>query len=87
MLFVPSSHLNAPIHSKKDDRPIGRLRKLLHQGVRQLSRSSLADGKLGRCRATLVGFVFKPARIAGQHPAIVLMHGRAGAYSSEAKGI
>lgn len=31
-------------------------------------------------KTTLVGFVFKPARIAGQHPAIVLMHGRAGAY-------
>ena len=38
-------------------------------------------------KTTLVGFVFKPARIAGQHPAIVLIHGRAGAYSGEAKGI
>ncbi len=35
--------------------------------------------------ATLVGYVFKPSG-AGAHPAVVMMHGRAGAYSSLAKG-
>ena len=35
--------------------------------------------------ALLVGYVFKPQG-AGPHPAVVMMHGRAGAYSSRAKG-
>jgi carboxymethylenebutenolidase len=42
-----------------------------------------ADGK-----TTLVGYVFKPARMpAARVPAIVMMHGRAGAYSSRAGGV
>jgi len=42
-----------------------------------------ADG-----RTTLVGYVFKPARMpATRLPAIVMMHGRAGAYSSAANGV
>jgi dienelactone hydrolase len=41
-----------------------------------------ADG-----RTTLVGYLFKPAVPAGTRvPAVVMMHGRAGAYSSGAKG-
>jgi dienelactone hydrolase len=37
---------------------------------------------------TLVGYLFKPARMpAGEAPAVVLMHGRAGAYSSRAGGV
>ena len=35
---------------------------------------------------TLVGYVFAPHGKAGRAPAIVMMHGRAGAYSSEANG-
>ena len=39
-------------------------------------------------KTTLVGYVFKPAvRRAAQVPAVVMMHGRAGAYSSLAKGV
>ena len=42
-----------------------------------------ADG-----RTTLVGYVFKPARMpAARVPAVVMMHGRAGAYSSKAGGV
>jgi dienelactone hydrolase len=42
-----------------------------------------ADGK-----TTLVGYVFKPARMpAARVPAVVMMHGRAGAYSSQAAGV
>jgi dienelactone hydrolase len=42
-----------------------------------------ADGK-----TELVGYVFKPARMpAPRVPAVVMMHGRAGAYSSLAEGI
>jgi carboxymethylenebutenolidase len=41
-----------------------------------------ADGK-----TTLVGYVFRPAAMpAAQVPAVVMMHGRAGAYSSRAHG-
>jgi dienelactone hydrolase len=42
-----------------------------------------ADGK-----TTLVGYLYKPAaQRAGKMPAVVMMHGRAGAYSSLAKGL
>lgn len=42
-----------------------------------------ADG-----RTTLVGYVFRPARMpAARVPAVVMMHGRAGAYSSKAGGV
>jgi dienelactone hydrolase len=42
-----------------------------------------ADGK-----TTLVGYLFKPAAMpAPRVPAVVMMHGRAGAYSSRASGI
>jgi dienelactone hydrolase len=42
-----------------------------------------ADG-----RTTLVGYVFRPARMpAARVPAVVMMHGRAGAYSSAANGV
>jgi dienelactone hydrolase len=37
-------------------------------------------------RTTLVGFMFRPAHPAAQVPAVVMMHGRAGAYSSAANG-
>jgi carboxymethylenebutenolidase len=40
-----------------------------------------ADG-----RTTLAGYVFMPAAPAARMPAVVMMHGRAGAYSSTAKG-
>src|SRR5258707_336914 len=41
-----------------------------------------ADG-----RTMLTGYLFVPAhRAAGQGPAVVMMHGRAGAYSTNAKG-
>src|SRR5262245_33697625 len=41
-----------------------------------------ADG-----RTMLIGYVFKPqGRHAARMPAVVMMHGRAGAYSSLAKG-
>jgi dienelactone hydrolase len=43
---------------------------------------SMDDGK-----TELVGYLFKPARPAAKAPAVVLMHGRAGAYSSLAKGV
>lgn len=39
------------------------------------------DGK-----TRLTGFVFEPAA-SGQHPAVVMLHGRAGPYSSLAKGV
>ncbi|MGY2049779.1 dienelactone hydrolase family protein [Methylobacterium sp. JK268] len=42
-----------------------------------------ADG-----RTTLVGYLFAPDAPAGRrHPAVVMMHGRAGAYSSRADGV
>ena len=42
-----------------------------------------ADG-----RTTLVGYLYRPARMAAARvPAVVMMHGRAGAYSELAKGI
>ena len=42
-----------------------------------------ADG-----RSTLVGYLFRPARMnASRVPAVVMMHGRAGAYSSRANGV
>ena len=37
-------------------------------------------------KTTLVAYLFQPAGV-GPHPAIVLLHGRAGAYSSLAKGV
>jgi dienelactone hydrolase len=40
-----------------------------------------ADGK-----TTLVGYVFMPAKRAERMPAVVMMHGRGGAYSKAAKG-
>jgi dienelactone hydrolase len=40
------------------------------------------DGK-----TTLVGYLFLPAAHAGRVPAVVMMHGRAGAYSSLANGV
>src|SRR6185295_14045753 len=39
------------------------------------------DGK-----TTLVGYLFAPA-VAGPHPAVVLLHGRSGPYSSTAHGV
>lgn len=42
-----------------------------------------ADG-----RTTLIGYVYEPAPIpAGRVPAVVMMHGRAGAYSERANGV
>ena len=42
-----------------------------------------ADGK-----TTLAGYIFLPAlQTGGRNPAVVMMHGRAGAYSTAAKGI
>jgi carboxymethylenebutenolidase len=42
-----------------------------------------ADG-----RTTLVGYLYRPARMrAPRVPAVVMMHGRAGAYSSRANGV
>jgi len=40
------------------------------------------DGK-----TTLVGYLFLPRNGAGRAPAVVMMHGRAGAYSSRANGV
>jgi carboxymethylenebutenolidase len=40
------------------------------------------DGK-----TTLVGYLFLPQNAAGRAPAVVMMHGRAGAYSSRANGV
>jgi len=40
-----------------------------------------ADGK-----TTLIGYVFVPAKRDAQMPAVVMMHGRGGAYSTAAKG-
>jgi dienelactone hydrolase len=40
-----------------------------------------ADG-----HTTLTGYLFVPADHAGMRPAVVMMHGRAGAYSTNAKG-
>ena len=37
-------------------------------------------------RTELVGYLFRPANPAPKAPAVVLMHGRAGAYSSKADG-
>ncbi len=42
-----------------------------------------ADGK-----TNLVGYLFKPSQTgASKRPAIIMMHGRAGAYSTAAKGV
>ena len=41
-----------------------------------------ADGK-----TDLVGYLFKGINGASRSPAVVMMHGRAGAYSSAAKGV
>jgi carboxymethylenebutenolidase len=39
-------------------------------------------------RTTLVGYLFRPARMAAPGaPGVVMMHGRAGAYSSKANGV
>jgi carboxymethylenebutenolidase len=43
---------------------------------------SLDDG-----RTMLRGYLFRPARATGRRPAMVLMHGRSGAYSSTARGV
>jgi carboxymethylenebutenolidase len=40
-----------------------------------------ADG-----RTTLIGYVYAPSGARGRAPAVVMMHGRAGAYSSRAQG-
>jgi dienelactone hydrolase len=40
-----------------------------------------ADG-----HTVLTGYLFTPSDQAGSHPAVVMMHGRAGAYSTNAKG-
>ncbi len=40
----------------------------------------------GDGRTTLVGYVFRPQGKSGPTPAIVMMHGRAGAYSTAANG-
>jgi dienelactone hydrolase len=40
----------------------------------------------GDGKTTLVGYLFVPER-AGAHPAIVLLHGRGGVYSSLAQGV
>ncbi|MBV9995732.1 MAG: dienelactone hydrolase family protein [Caulobacteraceae bacterium] len=50
------------------------------RAVRQVSFPS-ADG-----RTELVGYLFVPDRAAGRAPAIVLMHGRSGAYTKAADG-
>lgn len=53
------------------------------QGLPQRVNFPSADG-----RTTLVGYVFgSPRRQQGASPAIVMMHGRAGAYSSLARGV
>lgn len=36
---------------------------------------------------TLVGYLFRPDGVSGRAPAVVMMHGRAGPYSSLAKGV
>jgi dienelactone hydrolase len=41
-----------------------------------------ADG-----HTTLIGYLFRPRKAEGPFPAIVMMHGRAGAYSSAANGV
>src|SRR4051812_10989980 len=41
-----------------------------------------ADGK-----TTLIGYLYLPRAQAGRVPAVVMMHGRAGAYSSAANGV
>ena len=39
-------------------------------------------------RSTIKGYVFRPATVpAGRLPAVVMMHGRSGAYSSLANGV
>jgi len=50
--------------------------------VERVTFPSLDDPK-----TELVGYLFRPAAVAGKAPAVVLMHGRAGAYSSLAKGV
>ena len=41
---------------------------------------------LGPDGVTLVGYLFRPAAPSGRHPAVVMMHGRAGPYSTLARG-
>jgi carboxymethylenebutenolidase len=41
-----------------------------------------ADGK-----TMLVGYLYRPAHAEGRVPAVVMMHGRAGPYSSRAHGV
>ena len=54
-----------------------------------LTTAALADAEritfAGPDGVTLTGYVFRPSG-GGRHPAVVMMHGRAGAYSSLAKG-
>lgn len=53
-----------------------------HARAQEMVKFPSADG-----RTTLTGYVFTPQNAAGPRPAVVLMHGRAGAYSSAAKGV
>jgi carboxymethylenebutenolidase len=53
------------------------------EGVPERVTFPSADGK-----TRLIGYVFKPARMpAPRVPAVVMMHGRSGAYSSQAGGV
>src|SRR5262249_36813204 len=52
-----------------------------HQMAQRVTFPSL-DGK-----TTLTGYLFLPAVQSGRVPAVVMMHGRAGAYSSRANGV
>src|SRR5215813_3952958 len=55
--------------------------RLMPQTAQRVTFPSL-DGK-----TTLTGYLFVPPDHAGRVPAVVMMHGRAGAYSTRAHGV
>lgn len=50
--------------------------------VERVAFRSMDDAK-----TQLVGYLFKPAKVGGKTPAVVLMHGGSGAYSTSANGV
>jgi len=65
-----------------DDAPAPAAAPSAEVAVERVSFPSVDDAK-----TPLVGYVFKAANAPAKAPAVVLMHGRAGAYSSAAKGV
>src|SRR5215470_9593295 len=66
-----AGHISGSVFAKDDD------------PIPERATFASADG-----RTTLFGYVYKPTKMKAERvPAVVMMHGRAGAYSALAKGV